>query len=151
MNNTLLSKEEISLYDYVKLRNTILIIFAVFKYLKLKDERVSLPKVTTDFRVRYDDFSKIDSPIIGEISLKSLLLKVQDEKQKRELLSKITLALRKLNNLELQVFDLIFYKCKSEEEIMNTINYGKDKVREIRKSACIKFISALGLDYMCFK
>lgn len=151
MNNTLLSKEELSLYDYVKLRNLILIIFALFKYLKLKDANVSLPKITTDFRVRYDDSIKVDSLSITDINLKNLLLKVKDESQKRELLSKITLALRKLNELELQVFNLIFYKCKSEQEIIDTVNYGKDKVREIRKSACIKFISALGLDYMCFK
>ena len=35
--------------------------------------------------------------------------------------------------------------------INSFVNYGIDKVREIKKSACIKFISALGLDYMCFK
>ena len=51
----------------------------------------------------------------------------------------------------MQVFDLTFYKCVSEDEILDAVNYGKDKVREIRKSACIKFVSALGLDYMCFK
>ena len=151
MDNTLLNKEELSLYDYVKLKNTILIIFALFKYLKLRNEKESLPKITTDFRVRYDDFIKVDSIIIKDINLKTLLLKAKDEIQKRELLSKITLALRKLNDLELETFDLVFYKSKSEEQIMATINYGKDKVREIRKSACIKFVSALGLDYMCFK
>lgn len=151
MNNTLLNKEELSLYDYVKLKNTIMVIFVLFKYLKLTNDRISLPIITSDYRVRYDDFIKVDTTIIKDFNLKNLLLKAKDNISKKELLSKITLALRKLNNLELQVFDLTFYKCMKEEEIMRAVNYGKDKVREIKKSACIKFISALGLDYMCFK
>ena len=53
--------------------------------------------------------------------------------EEKKLLSKITLALRKLNDIELQVFDLTFYKCKDEDEIMDIISYGKDKVRYIKK------------------
>ena len=30
-------------------------------------------------------------------------------------------------------------------------SFNKSQVREIKKSGSIKFISALGLDYMCFK
>ena len=89
--------------------------------------------------------------ISGERALKNMMLETKLENRRRQLLSKITLALRKLNDLEMQVFDLTFYKCVSEDEILSTVNYGKDKVRDIRKSACIKFVSALGLDDRCFK
>lgn len=151
MNNTLLGKDELSLYDYVKLKNIVLDIFKLFKYLKRTDDKISIPKVTCDFRVRYEQFIPIQSSVVENCVLKNLMLETRLENRRRQLLSKITIALRKLNDLELQVFDLTFYKCKNEDEILEIINYGKDKVREIRKSACIKFVSSLGLDDRCFK
>lgn len=151
MKNTLLGKDELSLYDYVKLRNIILDIFKLFKYLKRTDDKISLPKITCDYRVRYEQFVPVKTSVVENCVLRNLMLETKLENRRRQLLSKITIALRKLNDLEMQVFDLTFYKCKSEDEITDTISYGKDKTREIRKSACIKFLSALGLDDRCFK
>lgn len=151
MKNTLLGKDELQLYDYIKLRNIILDIFKLFKYLKRIDDKISLPKITSDYRVRYEQFVPVKNSVIENCVLKNMMLETRLEDKRRKLLSKITIALRKLNEIEMEVFDLTFYKCKSEDEIKDTISYGKDKVRDIRKSSCIKFISALGLDYMCFK
>ena len=151
MKKTLLGKDELSLYDYVKLRNIILDIFKLFKYLKRTDDKISLPKITCDYRVRYEQFVPVKTSVVENCVLRNLMLETKLENRRRQLLSKITIALRKLNDLEMQVFDLTFYKCKSEDEITDTISYGKDKTREIRKSACIKFLSALGLDDRCFK
>lgn len=151
MNNTLLGKDELSLYDYIKLRNIILDIFKLFKYLKRTDDKISIPKITCDYRVRYEQFIPVKTSVVENCVLKNLMLETRLENKRRQLLSKITIALRKLNNIEMQVFDLTFYKCRSEDEITDIVSYGKDKVREIRKSACIKFVSALGLDNMCFK
>lgn len=151
MNNTLLGKDELSLYDYVKLRNIILDIFKLFKYLKRTDDKIALPKITQDYRVRYEQFIPVNNSMVENCVLRNMMLETKLENKRRRLLSKITIALRKLNNLEMQVFDLTFYKCKSEDEITEIINYGIDKLREIRKSACIKFLSALGLDDRCFK
>ncbi len=151
MKNTLLGKDELSLYDYVKLRNIILDIFKLFKYLKRTDDKISLPKITCDYRVRYEQFVPVKTSVVENCVLRNLMLETKLENRRKQLLSKITIALRKLNDLEMQVFDLTFYKCKSEDEITDTISYGKDKTREIRKSACIKFLSALGLDDRCFK
>ncbi len=151
MKNTLLRKDELSLYDFVKVRNIVLDIFKLFKYLKRIDDKIAIPKITADYRVRYEQFVPVKTSVVENCVLKNLMLESRLEVKRRKLFSKITLALRKLNDLEMQVFDLTFYKCKSEDEIMQEIAYGKDKVREIKKSACIKFISALGLDYMCFE
>ena len=151
MNNTLLGKGELSLYDYVKLRNIILDIFKLFKYLKRTDDKISLPKITADYRVRYEQFVPVKSSVVENCVLRNMMLETKLDNRRKQLLSKITIALRKLNSLEMQVFDLSFYKCKSEDEIMEIINYGKDKTREIKKSACIKFLSALGLDDRCLK
>lgn len=151
MNNTVLEKDELTLYDYVKMRNMILDIFKLFKYLKRTDDKISVPRITSDYRVRYEQFIPVKSSTVENCVFKNLMLESKLEIQRRQLLSKITIALRKLNNLEMQIFDLTFYKCKDEEEIMKIVSYGKDKVRVIRKSACIKFLSALGLDDRCFK
>ena len=151
MKNTLLGKDELNLYDYVKLRNIILDIFKLFKYLKRTDDKIALPKITSDYRVRYEQFIPVNSSAVENFVLKSMLLETRLENKRRRLLSKITVALRKLNDLEMKAFDLTFYKCKSEDEICKELSYGIDKVREIKKSACIKFLSALGIDYMCFK
>lgn len=151
MKNTLLEKDELSLYDFVKLKNIISDIFKLFKYLKRTDDKIAIPKITCDYRVRYEQFVPVKNSVVENCVLKNLMLETKLENRRRQLLSKMTLALRKLNDLELQVFDLTFYKCKSEDEIMDIISYGKDKIRVIKKSACIKFVSALGLDNQCFK
>ena len=151
MKNTLLGKDELLMYDYVKLKNIITDIFKLFKYLKRTDDNISLPKITADYRVRYEQFVPINNSVVENCVLRNMMLETKLENRRKRLLSKITLALRKLNDIELQVFDLTFYKCKDEDEIMDIISYGKDKVRYIKKSACIKFVSALGLDDRCFK
>lgn len=151
MKNTLLGKDELLMYDYVKLKNIITDIFKLFKYLKRTDDKISLPKITADYRVRYEQFVPINNSVVENCVLRNMMLETKLENRRKRLLSKITLALRKLNDIELQVFDLTFYKCKDEDEIMYIISYGKDKVRYIKKSACIKFVSALGLDDRCFK
>lgn len=151
MKNTLLGKDELLMYDYVKLKNIITDIFKLFKYLKRTDDKISLPKITADYRVRYEQFVPINNSVVENCVLRNMMLETKLENRRKRLLSKITLALRKLNDIELQVFDLTFYKCKDEDEIMDIISYGKDKVRYIKKSACIKFVSALGLDDRCLK
>lgn len=108
-------------------------------------------QITQDYRVRYEQFVPVNNSVVENYVLRSMMLETKLENQRRRLLSKITIALRKLNKEEMKVFDLTFYKCASEEEIMKEISYGVDKVREIKKSACIKFLSALGLDDKCFK
>ena len=151
MKNTLLGKDELLMYDYFNLKNIITDIFKLFKYLKRTDDKISLPKITADYRVRYEQFVPINNSVVENCVLRNMMLETKLENRRKRLLSKITLALRKLNDIELQVFDLTFYKCKDEDEIMDIISYGKDKVRYIKKSACIKFVSALGLDDRCFK
>lgn len=151
MKNTILEKDVISMYDYVKLKNLILDIFKLFKYLKRLDDKIAIPKITSDYRVRYEQFVPVRNSKVECLVLHNMMIETRNANNRKKLLSKITLSLRKLNDIELKVFDLTFYKCKDEEEISNLINYGIDKTREIKKSACIKFISALGLDERCLK
>jgi len=151
MKNNLLERNELSLYDYIKVRNIISDIFKLFKYLKRTDDKIAIPSITMDLRVRYEQFIPVNNSQIEICTIKNFMLETRLENKRRKLLSKITIALRKLNDIEKQVFRLTYYKNKSEDDIAELINYGKEKVREIKKSGSIKFISALGLDYMCFK
>ena len=151
VRNELLRKDELGLYDYVKLRNLILNVFDLFDYLKRKDDKIAIPRITMDYRVRYEQFVPIKSSAVEDCVIKNLMLETELEENRIKLLSKITIALRKLNEMELQVFDEAFYKRKDEFEIAYIICYGYKKVREIRKSACIKFLTPLNLDMQCFK
>jgi len=151
MKNATLKNDELTLYSYVKLKNLVLDIFKLFRYLKRTNDKIAIPKITANYKVRYEQFVPVKNSRIETYVLKSLMLESRLENKRRKLLSKITIALRTLNELELKVFDLTFYKDKSEEEISKEISYCIDKVKDFKKSACIKFVSALGLDYMCLK
>lgn len=105
MNNTVLGKDELSLYDYIKLKNMILNIFKLFRYLKRSDDKIAIPKITCDYRVRYEQFVPVKSSFIENCVLKNLLLESRLEIERRKLLSKITISLRKLNEIELEVFN----------------------------------------------
>ena len=151
MSNSILTRKHLNLYNYVKLKNIVIDIFELFKYLERSNDKVIVPKITNDYRVRYEQFIPVRSSIVEKYALKSLMLESKSEETRKELLSKITIALRKLNDLEAKVFYLTHYQDVGEEEIIEAIAYGKDKAREIKKSAYIKFLSSLGLDSFCFK
>ncbi len=110
MNNTLLEKDELSLYDYVKARNMISDIFKLFKYLKRIDDKICIPRITIDYRVRYEQFVPVKTSVVENFVLKNLMLESKLEFQRKQLLSKITIALRKLNDLEMQIFDPNLYE-----------------------------------------
>jgi len=151
MKNELLSKKQIEFYDYIKMKNIILDIYELFPYLERVDNNVATPIITIDYRVRYEQFVPVSSSHIENFILRDEMLKTRNEYYRKELLSKITMALRTLNTEELEVFDLVFYKKKTEEEISKIISCCIDKERYIKKSGCIKFLTALGLDIECLK
>lgn len=151
LSNALLKKEVLDLYDYIKLKNIIITFFKIFNLLKIKNDKIPIPTISSKNIVIYKDFTWPTKTTLEKCSLKNLLVKTENEEQRKMLFSKFTLALRKLNPIELEVFNLIFYKDIKEDDVVEMINYGKDKVREIKKSACLKIVSALGLDSKCFK
>ncbi len=151
IKNKLLKKKIIKLYDYTKLRNKILEVFQLMDYVKLLNNNISIPKITSDYRVRYNQFIPVKTSAVENFVFNKLMLDIREENVRRKLFSKITISLRKLNNLELEVFNLTYYKHKSEDEIMESISYGREKIREIKKSASIKFLIALSLDKDCYK
>ena len=84
MKNTLLGKDELLMYDYVKLKNIITDIFKLFKYLKRTDDKISLPKITADYRVRYEQFVPVNNSVVENCVLRNMML----ENYKRMILIK---------------------------------------------------------------
>ena len=66
-------------------------------------------------------------------------------------MSKIKLALDRLNKNERLVFKYIFFDELSIEEICDNLHYCDKKINSIKKSAIIKFLVALGIDDLCLK
>ena len=58
------------MYDYVKLKNIITDIFKLFKYLKRTDDKISLPKITADYRVRYEQFVPVNNSVVENCVLR---------------------------------------------------------------------------------
>ena len=151
MKNEVLSKKMLDLYSYVSLRNIVLDIFELFRYLGRTNDKVTIPRITNNYQVRYEQFVPISSSAVENFVLIKLMSETKIEENRKKLFSKITKSLRELNELELKVFHYTFYESKSEYEISKIVNWGYKKVRQIRKSACIKFLSSLNLDNKCLK
>lgn len=151
LDNELLSKEEVDIYDYAKLRALIVRVFKLFKHIRRRHRDIPLPRITTNWNVVYEQRVPIYSSAVEDFTLKTMMAEAEEEETRMILLSKITEALMSLNPLEVKVFKLAYFERKSEEDIAETINYCYKKVREIKKSACIKFLTVLNVDDQCFK
>jgi len=145
------SEEILDLYDYMKMKNNILIIFSLFSYFEKTNRKIIIPRITNNYQVRYEQLVYTKSSPVENLVLQKEILKTRNEDYRKNLFSKITIALRSLTTLELTVFYHTFYENKSVEEIIKIIHYGDKKVRQIRKSACIKFVSFMDLGEQCFK
>ena len=151
MKNEVLSKDMLDLYSYVDMRKIIKKIFELFQYLERTSENVNIPRITRGYQVKYEQFTPVSNSAVENFVLRKLMLETKNEDYRKKLFSKITLSLQKLNELELEVFHYTFYESKSEYDISKIVNWGYKKVRQIRKSACIKFLTSLGLDSKCLK
>jgi len=151
VKNELLSKKVLDLYDYVDMRNIILEIFELFKYLDRTNHKIVIPRITRDYKVKYEQKIQVNNSAIENFVLKKLMIETKIENNRKKLFSKIAIALSKLNELELKVFHYAFFEKKNDKEIEELIHHCYKKVFKIKKSACIKFLSCLGLDSKCLK
>ena len=153
MNNKCLAEYVLNLYDYHLVKNKIKEVFDLFDYLDRTEDGIILPNITSGGNVRYEQFlpeitsSKVESFVFSKITLE---IRGSDYKQ-RKLLSKIKIALDKLNKDERRVFKYSFYEDKDINFLCDKLHYCERKIKSIKKSASIKFLMALGIDYLCYK
>jgi len=142
-----LSKKELDMYDYVKLKNKVLEILNLLEYAERRYPKISLPRITSDWRVRYEKFNPKYLSAIEDFVVEKIMCKMQDEETIEDLCTKTTVALRQLEKCEMEIFEYTFFKKKTEDEIMEVVYCGKDKMREIKKSACVKFLIPFRIKY----
>lgn len=153
INKQLLAPAIMEQYDYKQVKQKIDEVFHLFDYLETINEEIEIPKITSDGAIKYEqrvvsiNNSKLECFVLTKIIRE---IRGNDYEQKR-LLTKISMALSKLNKDERKVFNYTFYDWKNEFEVCEKLNYSNRTINIIRKSACIRFLIALGIDYMCVK
>ena len=147
----ILDESIISIYNFPKVRKRVKEVFGILSYLSIVDNELPLPTITPNYTVRYNQFIPVSNSKIENYVMKKIMLEAKDVTRRTILLSKITVALKKLTVDELKVFNMMFYENKTDECINNNMPYCIDIVINIKKSACIKFVLSLGIDYDLFK
>lgn len=153
INKELLAPEIMNQYNYAKVKNKIEEVFHLFDYLKTVNEQLEIPAITSSGLVRYEQqVISVNNSKLENFVLMKIIKEIRgNDYEQKKLLSKIALALKKLKIIERKVFNYTFYNWKSEYEICEELNYSERTINEIRKSACIRFLIALNIDYMCLK
>lgn len=148
-----LSHNILKQYDMALVKQKIYEVFDLIDYLDSIIYDFEYPTITSNGVVRYEQFlPNISNSKLEDFVLEKLCkeLRGNDIGQKR-LMSKITLALKKLNVLELKVFKLSYYDQMTIDDIVDDTNYCERKVKDLKKSASVKFLMALNIDNMCYR
>lgn len=142
----LLAPEIINVYNFTKAKRKITDIFNILNYCKISEDELPFPTITPNYKVRYNQFTVVRNSKIENFVIRKIMLETRSEEKRIVLFSKITIALRKLNEDELKIFNMMFYENRDEDYISANMPYCSDNVWLIKKSACIKFLISLGLD-----
>lgn len=153
ISKELLSAEIMNQYNYAKVKNKIEEVFHLFDYLQTINEQFEIPTITSAGLIKYEQqIISISNSKLENFVLMKIIKEIRgSDYEQKKLLSKIALALKKLKVIERKVFKYTFYNWKSEYEICEELNYSERMINDIRKSACIRFVIALNIDFMCLK
>lgn len=153
MRKHFLSNSILKLYSSTKLYNKVKDVYNLFDYLESAIPDFEYPIVSSLGRVRYEQFvPNVNNSKLEEFVLGKLIFELRGNDYKRKIFSsKVAIALRRLSKIELIVFRYSIYDKYEIDYIAELVNYGNTKVKEIKKSACIKFLMALNIDQDCLK
>lgn len=153
MVNKVLSNNILKQYDGLKVTNKVLEVYDLINYLDNVIEDFLYPSITSNCLVRYEQFIKgINSSKLENFVLDKLLYELRGNDYKRKLfMTKLTIALRKLNEIELKIFKYSVYDGLEVFDISEKIHFGFTRTKEIKKSAFVKFLMALNIDQDCLK
>lgn len=153
MVNKVLSNNILKQYDGLKVTNKVLEVYDLINYLDNALEDFLYPSITSNCLVRYEQFVKgVNSSKLENFVLDKLLYELRGNDYKRKLfMTKLTIALRKLNEIELKIFKYSVYDGLEVYDISEKIHFGFTRTKEIKKSAFVKFLMALNIDQDCLK
>ncbi len=153
MSKRFLSNNILKIYDSNLIRRKVEEVFDLFDYLDSVLYDFEYPIITSTGTIRYEQFLPgITSSKVENFVLDKIFNELRGNDYKRRLLmTKITMALKKLNSTELLVFKYSYYEQLEIYDICEKVNYSERKVKDIKKSASVKFLLALNLDLECIK
>ena len=153
MVNKVLSNNILKQYDGLKVTNKVLEVYDLINYLDNVTDDFLYPSITSNCLVRYEQFIKgVNSSKLENFVLDKLLYELRGNDYKRKLfMTKLTIALRKLNEIELKIFKYSVYDGLEVFDISEKIHFGFTRTKEIKKSAFVKFLMALNIDQDCLK
>ncbi|MEG0908991.1 MAG: hypothetical protein RSH78_01355 [Bacilli bacterium] len=151
VRSSIMKENLLNSYKSTALRNKVLEIYGLIDYCLMLDENIVPPHITQSYKVMYSQRVTVNSSKLENYVIKKIMIELNKNYTFRnKLLTKISLSLKKLSELELQVFKLSVYEGKSEELIAEEMNYCIDTIRKIKKSSFARFLISLGLDHDCF-
>lgn len=140
--NGLLSDSIINQFDYGVIKKNIGDFISVINLLTLKLKTIERPKITPSYEIKYNCFVPTTSSKIENFVIKKIIL----EEEIKDIISKYTMAVNSLNDLERKVF-IKSYICEQKDDIMCfEVGVNATKLLQIKKSASIKFSTILDLD-----
>jgi ArpU family phage transcriptional regulator len=146
MKNKILESGLISMYNYSLMSKEVRKIFSTLNLLKVKYGNVALPTITSNYEVKYNSFVNSNSSKVEDYVIKKL---TKQENLEQYVLS-IVSAMQKLNREERIVFVEYYANDNVDDNIGMTVGCCRDMVIKIRKSAVIKFLTAMGQDEKYF-
>jgi hypothetical protein len=140
MKNKILETALIRMYNYPMMSKEVKKMFSTLNLMKVKYRDIPLPTITADYEIKYNCFSRRSDSKIEDYVIKKLTKKENIE----EYISNIMLAIENLNKEEKIVF-IEYYANDNIDDIISTkVGCCRDMVIRIRKSAVIKFLTAMG-------
>ena len=140
--NNLLSDRIIDQFDYNTIKKNICDFICSIDLLCFKLKNLDKPKITSNYEIKYSCFiptvsSKIEKFVINKIYL---------EEEIKKIISKYTLAINSLNDIEREVFIKTYIYNTRDDIICYDIGINLSKLLQVKKSASIKFSTILDLD-----
>ncbi len=140
--NAVVNEELFKYYDYPEMSKEVKRIFSTVNLLKIRYNDVTLPKITQSYEVKYSSSSSNRNSKVEDYVVK----KLTKEENLDNYLSKIVDAYNYLTNDERVVLIGTYKHGKIDAILGNEIGFCRESIIKIRKSAVIKFLTALKLD-----
>ena len=141
-NNAILPNELLKRYDYNLMSKEVRKIFNTVNLLKIRYDQVSMPTITPNYEIKYSSFVKRNNSKVEDYVVK----KLTNEENLDKYLSKIVYAFSHLNQEEKLILVETYGKGTMDDKIGFSIGICREYVVRSRKSAVIKFLTALKLD-----
>lgn len=140
--NGLLSDSIINQFDYGVIKKNIIDFISAINLLSFKLKNIERPKITPSYEIKYNCFVPTTSSKIENFVIKKIFL----EEEIKEIISKYTMAVNSLNDMERKVFIKTYIYEQKDDVMCYEVGVNATKLLQVKKSASIKFSTILDLE-----